>query len=375
MSEQPEQDGPPADYGQSPAPEQQPENAPAPAPEPATEPATEPAQQPVKEDPESNGEQPPAKIEAQDDQPPAGYGVQEGPPESNTTPPADGQGMQPPEQGYPSGPPADAYGVQKRARDENPYASNKRPAMPSAPGFSPETVFRFLCDANKVGAIIGQGGATINQIQHNSGAHITCIQDAPAGCDERIFVISSDVYRRPGEQFNGAQQAIFELFDRQLEIDSSQPVPGGPFLRMLICASQAGSLIGKSGVTIKELKDRSGCQNIKVLQPEDLPPCGLASDKLVHITGSPDSLRTVLRLATDRLRDSPPKEMPSHEPCQNAFMAMRGPPMGAPVGGSRGPPGYPPHGGMPGVGPPMGGPPFRGPGGPAPVYGGPPGRM
>lgn len=112
--------------------------------------------------------------------------------------------------------------------------------------------------------------------------------------------------------------------------------------RMLICASQAGSLIGKSGVTIKELKEQSGCSNIKVLQPDDLPPCGLSTDKLLHITGPPESLRRVLQLASTRLRDSPPKEPPSHEPCKNAYPPA--PPMGAPPPGYMGgpPPGYMP---------------------------------
>lgn len=121
----------------------------------------------------------------------------------------------------------------------------------------------------------------------------------------------------------------------------------GHACRMLICATQAGSMIGKSGVTIKEMQDQSGCQNIKVLQPVDLPPCGLSSDKLLHITGNPDSLRKCLELVSSRLRDSPPKELPSHEPCANAF-----------PGGPMGPPGGP-------MGP-------RGPPGPAPGYGGPP---
>lgn len=111
--------------------------------------------------------------------------------------------------------------------------------------------------------------------------------------------------------------------------------------RMLICATQAGSLIGKGGVTIKELKEQSGCSNIKVLQPDDLPPCALASDKLLHITGPPDALRSVLQLASNRLRDSPPKELPSHEPCKNAYPPS-GPPMGGGgYGGMPAPPGAP----------------------------------
>ena len=120
---------------------------------------------------------------------------------------------------------------------------------------------------------------------------------------------------------------------------------------MLICATQAGSLIGKSGVTIKEMKDSSGCINIKVLQPADLPPCAVASDKLLHITGNPESLRRVLELCTTRLRDSPPKELPSHQPCQNAYPAgpPGGPPMGPP-GGYGGPPGPGGYGGPPGPG-------------------------
>ena len=165
---------------------------------------------------------------------------------------------------------------------------------------------------------------------------------------------------------------------------------------MLICTTQAGSLIGKSGVVIKEMKDRSGCINIKVLQPDSLPPCALANDKLLHVVGTVESLRVVLRLSSDRLFDNPPKEPPAHEPCANALnpgpaVGMHGPPMGmrpggmrqGPPGGYGGPPGggYGPPGGAGGYGPPGGGygppgsgygPPGGGPGPPGGGYG-PPG--
>lgn len=129
---------------------------------------------------------------------------------------------------------ADPYAGQKRGRDDQ-YGANKRPAVDAGPRpGETETVFRFLCDAKKMGALMGPSGARIEQIKQNTGARIYCIVDAPPGCDEKVIVISGSVAAQQGSQFNPAQLAIFEIFDIVLEMDQTMPTMGGPFLR---CAS------------------------------------------------------------------------------------------------------------------------------------------
>lgn len=116
----------------------------------------------------------------------------------------------------------DAYG--KRAREDD-FQPNKRAASGG-----PETVFRFLCDVKIVGGMIGKGGASIRDVQQNTGAFIQVIHECPPHCTERVFVVGSPRDMMDG-QFNAAQIALFNLFDKQLNLERNGCPPGGPFLR------------------------------------------------------------------------------------------------------------------------------------------------
>ena len=118
---------------------------------------------------------------------------------------------------------------QKRPRGpEEDLGPNKRPAAEQPVPVGPETVYRLLCDQSIVGGMIGRGGEKINAVQRNTGAFIQAIQDAPPHCLERVFVIAAQREPRPGEMYNDAQKALFELFESQLQLDRTQ---GGPVLR------------------------------------------------------------------------------------------------------------------------------------------------
>ena len=53
-----------------------------------------------------------------------------------------------------------------------------------------EVVFRILCPAAKVGAVIGVGGSVIRDLRDQSGARIK-IADAVSGVDERVIIVSA----------------------------------------------------------------------------------------------------------------------------------------------------------------------------------------
>jgi hypothetical protein len=124
----------------------------------------------------------------------------------------------------------DMYG-QKRMREDD-YGPSKRMARDYPSG--PETVFRLLCDRALVGGMIGKNGENIQTIQRNTGASIQAIQEAPPHCVERVIVISGPKEVQPGEQYNSAQKALFEMFETQLRIDRTS---SGPVLRCVFAHS------------------------------------------------------------------------------------------------------------------------------------------
>jgi poly(rC)-binding protein 3/4 len=70
------------------------------------------------------------------------------------------------------------------------------PVIPtySAPKCSGELEFRVLCPGDKIGLVIGRGGATIKNIRQESGARID-VDDAKNGKEESIITITSTEVR------------------------------------------------------------------------------------------------------------------------------------------------------------------------------------
>ncbi|EMS67807.1 Poly(rC)-binding protein 1 [Triticum urartu] len=74
--------------------------------------------------------------------------------------------------------------------------------------------------------------------------------------------------------------------------------PAGP-TRLLVPASQAGSLIGKQGATIKSIQDASKCA-LRIL--ENVPPVALNDDRVVEIQGEPHDVHKAVELIANHLR-------------------------------------------------------------------------
>jgi poly(rC)-binding protein 2/3/4 len=80
--------------------------------------------------------------------------------------------------------------------------------------------------------------------------------------------------------------------------------PGGTPVssRLLVAATQAGSLIGRQGATIKSIQDSSGA-TVRVLPAaEELPLCALADDRVVEVQGDPRNVQRAMELVVSHLR-------------------------------------------------------------------------
>ena len=141
-------------------------------------------------------------------------------------------------------------------------------SLPGGNGQTPNVTLtiRMIMSGKEVGSIIGKGGEIINSIREESGAKIH-ISDGSV--PERIVTVT------------GSTDAIlkaFNLVSKKLEDDgggrgggggaggdgastssgSSNRREGGVSLRLIVPASQCGSLIGKGGSKIKEIRESTG---------------------------------------------------------------------------------------------------------------------
>ncbi|KQJ85976.1 flowering locus K homology domain [Brachypodium distachyon] len=170
------------------------------------------------------------------------------------------------------------------------------------PGWPGESVFRVLVPVQKVGAVIGRKGEFIKKMCEESRARIK-ILDGPPGVPERAVMISAK--DEPDALVSPAVDGLLRVHKRitdGLDSETDQPQRGaGPVgpTRLLVPASQAGSLIGKQGATIKSIQDASKCA-LRIL--ENVPPVALNDDRVVEIQGEPLDVHKAVELIASHLR-------------------------------------------------------------------------
>jgi len=158
---------------------------------------------------------------------------------------------------------------------------------------------RLLMQGKEVGSIIGKKGEIVKRFREESGAKIN-ISDG--SCPERIVTIT------------GATDAIFKAFTLvchkfeeagclQAGVGGGGGVPRPPItLRLIVPASQCGSLIGKAGAKIKEIREVTGA-SIQVAS-EMLPN---STERAVTISGTSDAITQCIYHICCVMLESPPK--------------------------------------------------------------------
>ncbi|KAM6928373.1 poly(rC)-binding protein 4-like [Xenentodon cancila] len=156
---------------------------------------------------------------------------------------------------------------------------------------------RLLMHGKEVGSIIGKKGETVKRIREESSARINISEGS---CPERIITIT------------GPTDCVFRAFTMitlKLEEDLAALVANGTVtskppvtLRLVIPASQCGSLIGKGGSKIKEIRETTGAQ---VQVAGDLLPN--STEREVTISGGQDAIIQCVRLICTVILESPPK--------------------------------------------------------------------
>uniref|UniRef100_A0A3P9CK47 Poly(rC) binding protein 3 n=1 Tax=Maylandia zebra TaxID=106582 RepID=A0A3P9CK47_9CICH len=140
-------------------------------------------------------------------------------------------------------------------------------------------------------------GETVKKMREDSGARINISE---GNCPERIVTIT------------GPTDAIFKAFAMiayKFEEDiinsmSNSPATSKPpvTLRLVVPASQCGSLIGKGGSKIKEMRESTGAQ---VQVAGDMLPN--STERAVTISGAPEAIIQCVKQICVVLLESPPK--------------------------------------------------------------------
>ncbi|XP_010905450.1 flowering locus K homology domain [Elaeis guineensis] len=188
---------------------------------------------------------------------------------------------------------------QKQGRDEDIAVGSGEKKWPGWPG---ESVFRILIPSHKVGGIIGRKGESIKKMCEESRARIK-ILDAPSGIPERAVMISAK--EEPDAPISPAMDGLLRVHKRTIDgldgesTHASQNTGNMVSTRLLVAATQAGSLIGKQGATIKSIQEASST-TVRVL--DDLPPFALHEDRVVEIQGPPAGVHKAVELIASHLR-------------------------------------------------------------------------
>ncbi|XP_023825973.1 poly(rC)-binding protein 3 isoform X1 [Salvelinus sp. IW2-2015] len=164
-------------------------------------------------------------------------------------------------------------------------------------GLNVTLTLRLLMHGKEVGSIIGKKGETVKKMREESGARINISEGSSP---ERIVTITG-----PTEGIFKAFSMIAEKFEEDITaamtnstVTSHPPVT----LRLVFPGSQCGSLIGKGGSKIKEIRETTGAQ---VQVAGDMLP--ESTERAVTISGTPQAITQCVKHICSVILESPPK--------------------------------------------------------------------
>ncbi|XP_042501522.1 KH domain-containing protein At4g18375-like isoform X1 [Macadamia integrifolia] len=159
---------------------------------------------------------------------------------------------------------------------------------------SDEFSMKILCAAGKIGGVIGKGGATVKQLQQETGANIQVDDTVPEG-EERAIVVSS--FEALWNPISPTIEAILHLQNKTSEMSEKGIIT----TRLLVPSSKVGCLLGQGGHVITEMRRRTQA-DIRVISKDGKPKCASEDEELVQICGNIAVAREALSEIASRLR-------------------------------------------------------------------------
>ena len=151
--------------------------------------------------------------------------------------------------------------------------------MGGAPSGAGGGLFEMLIPGHKVGLVIGKGGETIKQLQEQTGALLTIIQDTNQQAGQKPLRIIGTP-----ESVERAKAEVFKILNQQVEY-------------VMVASNKAGLVIGKGGETIKSINKASGAyvEIDRIAPPE-------AVEKNFIIRGSTEAVERAKKMVLEKIR-------------------------------------------------------------------------
>lgn len=170
---------------------------------------------------------------------------------------------------------------------------------------------RMLMLGKEVGSIIGKKGETIKGIREQSSARVS-ISEGPS--PSRITTITGPT----DAVFEAVSMITFKLTEdiSHVNDNGTESVTPSATLRLVVRSSQCGSIIGKAGSRIKEIRESTGAQ-VQVAG-EMLPN---STERSVTLTGTPEAVIESVKQISYVILETSPKG-PSIPYCPNMSLGM-----------------------------------------------------
>lgn len=212
--------------------------------------------------------------------------------------------------------------------------------------------YRLICPDEKVGGVIGKGGAVVKALQYETGCDIKVLDRTPDS-DDRVIIISGP--SNPDEPMSAPQDAVLRVQTRIIRA-APENKEQGPTGKIIISSNQIGCVLGKGGAVISEMRKSTGAY-IRILGKDQTPQYAARNEEVVQINGDSDSVHEALLQITSRLREHffrnafplnhhPSAPFPDHGPPFPPFMRRELSPPGRYSSFNQFDAGIPPHGGF-----------------------------
>ncbi|KAL8460957.1 hypothetical protein ACS0TY_032454 [Phlomoides rotata] len=187
-------------------------------------------------------------------------------------------------------------------------------------------VYRILCPDSVIGSVIGKNGKVINSIRQDSRAKVKVVDPFP-GAKDRVITIYCYVRDKEdieiNDEFND-NEPLCPAHDALLRVhaaiansvaileesDKRKRNKDREECHLLVPSSQSANIIGKSGSTIKKLRNKTRT-NIKVNAKDASDPshsCALEFDNFVQISGESEAVKKALFAISVIMYKFPAKE-------------------------------------------------------------------
>ncbi|CAK9325521.1 unnamed protein product [Citrullus colocynthis] len=157
--------------------------------------------------------------------------------------------------------------------------------------------YRLVCPSERVGNVIGKGGAVVKTLQQDTGCDIKVVEGA-LDSEDRIILVAGPAH--PDDRISPVQDAVFRVQARIVKA-----VPEGKeqnlVARFLVSSNQIGCLLGKGDSIIAEMRKSTGAY-IRILGKEQIPKCAGEDEEVVQINGEPETVQDAMLQITTRLR-------------------------------------------------------------------------